>query len=275
MTVEIDDKLFEALSGEITPKFLATASADGEPNIVPVISIEPWDKHTLIFGDLMIWKTKNNLMEQPRVGVGVLTTDMKCWTLKGVFEGFERTGERYDQVGMRELFRYNAYSGLRGCGSIRVEDARRIRGLISPARIAEMAFASIDSLGVKFDHTGPMPPQVTEKFSRSKAAKFISFIDTDGYPVALPALTMFPAGHDVLEIGAGALKYPDGVAPAVPFRAAAAIITSDPIAYQIKGTVTGFVNRLGVKLARLEVDKAFAASPPIPGKLISAAGTTT
>ena len=79
---------------------------------------------------------------------------------------------------------------------------------------------------------------------------------------------MFPAGHDSLEFGAGSLRAPDGGRPALPVRAAASVITFDPVAYQVKGTVSRYVNRPGARLARLDVDEVYSASPPLPGKRI-------
>jgi len=266
-TTELEEKAIAAFAGEKTPKFLATASPDGIPNIVPIISIEAWEPQTLIFGEFMIWKTKKNLESNPKVGVSVLTESLNCWTVRGTFEGFERTGERYDTISMRSMYRYNAYSGLRNCGVIHVDDAQRVKGMLAAPRLIEMGFAALASSFARGDGV-PMPPQVTEKFGRAKAAKFISYIDADGYPVALPVPSMFSVGDGALEFGVGSLKGIGDAAPQPPFRAAATIITLDPVAYQVKGTVMEYANRLGSRIARLEIEEVYSASPPLPGKRI-------
>ena len=265
---ELEEKAIAAFAGERTPKFLATASRDGIPNIVPVISIEAWDARTLIFGEFMIWKTKKNLAENAKVGVSVLTEELNCWTLRGTFEGYERTGEKYDRISMHDMYRYNAYSGLRNAGVINVADVKRVRGMLAPARVAEMGFAGLAAAVSKQDSGGPMPLQVSEKFGRLKAAKYVSYVDGSGWPLALPAPSLFPIGNRALEIGAGALRDMDGNLPEPPFRAAAAVITFDPVAYQVKGTVVKYENRLGAKIARLEVEEVYSASPPLCGKRI-------
>jgi len=266
--LNMDKRVMKAFEGEFTPKFLATADPAGTPNIVPVISLMPWDPATLIFAELMIWKTKKNLETNGKVGVSVLTADMNAWTLKGVFEGFERTGPWFDKLSMTDMFRYNAYTGPRNAGGIHVEEVARVRGMIAPPRVAELAFASLAAVGVKNRPEGIMPPQVTEKFSRMKAAKFVSILDPDGFPLALPALSLFPADNGTLEFGAGALRAFGAEPPAPPFKAAAAVITFDPVAYQVKGTVTEYAHRLGVRIARLRVEEVYSASPPLPGKRI-------
>lgn len=264
----LDKRAMEAFAGEFTPKFLATASEDGTPNIVPIISIEAWNPQTLVFGELMMWKTKKNLLANPKMGASVFTADMNSWSVKGDFDRFERTGEIYDRLNMHEMYRYNAYTGLRNAGVINIKEAWRERGMMSPGRIAEMAMiaATVKKPWHGFD--GPMPPQVSEKFSRVKAAKYLSYIGGDGYPLAVPVLSLAAAGHDALVFGAGALLNDEYELPEPPFRAAACVITFDPVAYQVKGTVTEYTKHLGVRIGRLEVDEVYSASPPLPGKRI-------
>ena len=59
--MRLTPSLKEALSGEMTPKFLATRDLAGKPNIVPVTTITPYDDETLVFGEFMLNKTKKNL----------------------------------------------------------------------------------------------------------------------------------------------------------------------------------------------------------------------
>ena len=69
--LEAEGGLLEALSGEMTPKFLATRSADGVPNVVPCISLLPADDQddTLFFGNFLLRKSIKNLEEDPRLAI--------------------------------------------------------------------------------------------------------------------------------------------------------------------------------------------------------------
>ncbi len=265
---QLDERAIKTFGGEFTPKFLATATPDGTPNIVPVISLEAWDANTLIFGELMIWKTKKNLLANSKVGASVFTPDMNSWSVKGDFSHFERTGEIYDKLNMHDMYRYNAYTGFRNAGIINIKEAWREKGMMSPARIAEIALIAATTKKPVHSFDGPMPPQVSEKFSRIKAAKYISYIDDDGYPLAIPALSLTAAGHDTMLFGAGTLMDENEALPEPPFKVAACVITFDPVAYQVKGTVTEYRKRLGIRIARLEVEEVYSASPPLPGKRI-------
>ena len=96
MTAQLDDKLYEALSGDMTPKFLATKDEAGTPNVVPIISIQPYDNETLIFGNFLMWKTEQNLAVNPQVSVTVFTEGMYGAVIRGTFLGFHKVGEYVD-----------------------------------------------------------------------------------------------------------------------------------------------------------------------------------
>jgi predicted pyridoxine 5'-phosphate oxidase superfamily flavin-nucleotide-binding protein len=264
----MDPELRQALQGERTPKFLATVSADGIPNVVPVISIEPESDSTLLFAELMIWKTKSNLLADPRVSVSVLSDDFHHWTLRGRFEGFEETGPRFEHVSSNNLFRYNAYTGPRSAGVIRIEDivshgsltaVGNVCGLLAMQLTRATAFG-LHKKGVT------MPPQVLKKFARLKAGKCLAYTDRGGHPVAVARLGMAPMGVDRLLIGNETMSPTvyDGTLPA-----AACVIAFEPVAYQVKGHITRKAGIPGARAFVLEVDEVFTASPPIPGKRIA------
>ncbi len=79
--------LLEALRGAMTPKFVATRNSLGMPNVVPIVSTTPADDQpdTLFFGNFFLRKTIQNLKEDGRVGILVITPDLKGWILKGDF----------------------------------------------------------------------------------------------------------------------------------------------------------------------------------------------
>jgi len=63
---------------------LATASADGEPNVVPVGALFVMDPETIWIGDQFMKATVNNLRENPRACIYVWGADVKgCLKIKG------------------------------------------------------------------------------------------------------------------------------------------------------------------------------------------------
>ena len=86
--VKLDPGAVRVLSEMRVPKFLATRDADGVPNVVPVLSLEAFDERTVVFGEMMIWKTRRNLETDPRVSILVLSPDLRTWTIRGRFLEF-------------------------------------------------------------------------------------------------------------------------------------------------------------------------------------------
>ena len=120
--VENTPGLLDALRGEMTPKFLATRDAEGRPNVVPVVSILPAedDPDLLFFGNFLLRKSIRNLQADPRVGVLVITPALRGWRLKADFVEFQTTGPLVERQMNSSLLRYNAYTGIRNAGLLRV-----------------------------------------------------------------------------------------------------------------------------------------------------------
>ncbi len=119
--------LLQALREEMVPKFLATRSADGVPNVVPCTSLMPAGdaEDRLIFGNFLLRKSVGNLDSDPRVGVMVVTPALEGWVLQGEFLGWQRTGPYVDALMNTNLLRYNAYTGVRNAGIIQLGAIRR------------------------------------------------------------------------------------------------------------------------------------------------------
>jgi predicted pyridoxine 5'-phosphate oxidase superfamily flavin-nucleotide-binding protein len=261
-----------ALSGATTPKFLATRDAQGIPNVVPVISLEAADEHTIIFGEMMIWKTRRNLEADARVSILVLSADLRGWTVRGRFVEFQRGGAYFDHIMESESIRYNAYSGIRSAGVIQVLDVARTFKLSQARLLLDTARSRWLARRLSRDGAdeGAMPPQVQEKFDRLRAAKVAAYLDASGHPDCLPALPLVPAGPARLVWGGSA---PEDAADLTPGSAvAAAVITQEPVAYQVKGELAGWRRSLGRRLGVIDVREAYSASPPLPGKRLPAAG---
>jgi hypothetical protein len=250
------------------PKFLATRDADGVPNVVPVLSLEAFDAWTIVFGEMMIWKTRRNLEADPRLSIMVVSPDLRAWTVRGRFVEFRRSGPHFDRVASNEGARYNPYGSYRSAGVIEVaEGARtwrfsRIGLLLGAVRLRLLA------RGLSRDAPMPlaMPLQVQGKFARLRAAKSLAVIDAAGHPDCLPALPLATAGRGRLACGGAAARYLAGLAPGT--NVAAAVLTQEPVAYQVKGTLAGVRRSLGQALGVIDVREAYSACPPLPGQLL-------
>ncbi|GAG96664.1 unnamed protein product, partial [marine sediment metagenome] len=186
------------------------------------LSLEAADEHTIIFGEMMIWKTRRNLEADARVSILVLSADLRGWTVRGRFVEFQRGGAYFDHIMESESIRYNAYSGIRSAGVIQVLDVARTFKLSQAGLLIDTARSRwlARRLSRNGSEGGAMPLQVREKFSRLKAAKVAAYLDASGHPDCLPALPLAPAGPARLVWGGHALEDLTDLTPGSPLAAA-------------------------------------------------------
>ncbi len=261
--IEQTPGLKDALGGGMTPKFLATRSTDGVPNVVPCISMKSADDppDTLFFGNFLLRKSIKNLQADQRLAVLVITPELKAWHLKGDFIEFQRTGPYVDLQMSSDLLRYNAYTGIRNAGVLRVTSLERSFS-ISKLKVAlDYLLAKLQALRVSKDprdaQVTKLPLPVQREFGKMAAVKVLAWIGEDGYPTITPSLSLQPAGEHALVGwlgGDGLPKPPSGG------HAAANLLTFEAISYQAKG----LWQPLG-RAGALHVREVYAGGPPYPG----------
>ncbi len=255
--------LLDALRGEMTPKFLATRDPAGVPNIVPVVSIQPAEGQAdlLFFGNFLLRKSIRNLQADPRVGILVITPELRGWRLKADFLEFQTTGPLVERQMNSSLLRYNAYTGIRNAGLLRVRSVEGDFQIGKLQVLSEFVLARLaQALGRRDVGEGTasvrVPAPVQVEFARMVAVKVLSWIGADGYPEVRPCLSLQPFGSH--ELGA----WIGGRLPAPPSgaRVSAIILTFDAISYQAKGSWAA-----SGSLGRMAVAEVYAGGPPIPG----------
>lgn len=253
--------LRDALRGEMTPKFLATRNVAGVPNVVPCISLQPADDQpdTVFFGNFLLRKSIRNLKEDARVGILVITPELRGWMLKGDFIEFQRTGAYVDKVMSGSLLRYNAYTGIRDAGIIRVravENTFAISKLQVMTDFLRARFAGVVKPGHMDDGVN-LPRQVQNEFAKMIAVKVLAWLGEDGYPIVVPALSMQPAGAQHL-ICHTLSKLPR---PPAGAQVATNILTFEAISYQVKGKWDA--------RGKIRVQEVYAGGPPLPGERVA------
>ncbi|MHB0885055.1 MAG: pyridoxamine 5'-phosphate oxidase family protein [Bacillota bacterium] len=264
------------MAGDMTPKFLATRSAEGRPNVVPILSIQAADSRTVIFGEFLMWKTHDNLEADPRVAGLVLTQDLKFFRFRATVREFVETGPHFDQVSASPMFRYNPYTGVRGVWVADLVEADPV-GRLSPLavaagfignrlggpRVADEAGAGPGAASTGAQRRA-MPAPVLEKVNRMQALKVVATKGHD-FPAVFPDLSIQAIDPTSLRGGAGAFgRHYRDAAVGRDTELAVAVLTADPVAYQLKGVVAATA---GSKVA-IRVTEAFTATPPVPGRRV-------
>jgi hypothetical protein len=262
--------LLDALSQEMTPKFLATRSASGEPNLVPCTSIMPARdaEDRLIFGNFLLRKSVDNLDADPRVSILVITTDLEGWVLQGDFQSWQRAGDYVDRINSSDLLRYNAYTGIRNAGIIEITKVVRRFRISKPRVLADYLLARASRVLAGAGGTTAMPLPVRKRFSPMTAVRAMAFLDDEGYPLVAPVLSLQPAGESALTCALGPLAgLMKTLAPGV--AVAASLLTLDVVSFQAKGRWLGEHRTLGARMGTMSVTAVYAGGPPIPGRQVA------
>jgi len=257
--------LLDALRGEMTPKFLATRSADGAPNVVPCITLLPAEDapDTLTFGNFLLRKSIKNLEQDRRVGILVITTALQGWILTGDFLEFQRSGPYVDRQMSSSLLRYNAYTGIRNAGVIRVRSVEATFGIPRLEVMWDFALARLSAIRGwgSGDEGVPVPLPVRREFAKMAAVKVLAWVGPTGYPVVVPAISMQPSGNTGLVCWNGAPELPR---PPPGALVATNILTLDAVSYQAKGTWSA-----SGPSGAIRVREIYAGGPPLPGGRIA------
>jgi hypothetical protein len=277
--------LLAALQGEMTPKFLATRSPDGVPNIVPVTSTMPAGDapDRLIFGNFLLRKSVDNLNADPRLGILVITTQLEGWVLQGEFQGWQRAGPYVDKLNGTDLLRYNAYTGIRNAGIIEVRAVLAHLRLSKMRVLADYLLARLARVPAAPGESVAMPAPVLRRFGAMSKVCVLTYVAqatglregqagglsyNSDYPVVAPVLSLQPAGDRALVCAQGLAA---GLLAALPAGApvAANLLTLDVVSFQAKGRWLGTQRRLGVPLGAMAVTEVYAGGPPMPGRRIA------
>lgn len=252
----------EAFNLEMAGKFLATAGGDGKPNVVPVISIRAFDEETLVFGEFMMLKTRRNLIEGCRVCACVVTEKLENYVATGVFNGFEKKGKYYDFISEIPLFKYNAYTGARAAGIIKIEKVWQVEKAKSKFNILLDTLAAMSAPMLKGERR--LHPNIAEKFNRINAVKVIAKLE-DGQPIITPAIPTRVIAGSKLAFGTRSTEA-ERLKPGE--QVAAAVLTMDAMAYQVKGVYEGKRRTILGQVGVISVEEAYTLTPPRPGEKI-------
>jgi hypothetical protein len=161
------------------------------------------------------------------------------------------------------MLRYNAYTGIRNAGVIRVRSVETAFSLSRLQVAKDFALARLAALGgqarTQDDIRVPLP--VRREFARMAAVKVLAWVRADGYPFVVPALSLQPKGERWL---VARLNDPLGTCsrsvPPAGVRVAANVLTAEAISYQAKGRW-----EQSGKTGTVCVQSIYAGGPPLPG----------
>lgn len=89
------EEMMDAIEKDLV--FLATASSEGIPNVVPIGFARPIDNGSILIADNYMNKTRKNIEENPNVAIVTKDAQKNPYQFKGTAEIFE-SGKIFEEV---------------------------------------------------------------------------------------------------------------------------------------------------------------------------------
>lgn len=89
------DEMMDAIEKDLV--FLATASGEGIPNVVPIGFARPIDNGNILIADNYMKKTRKNIEENPNVAIVTKDAQKNPYQIKGTAKIFE-SGKIFEEV---------------------------------------------------------------------------------------------------------------------------------------------------------------------------------
>lgn len=99
--VEMPEEVVAAFADPEALKVVATINSSGVPNSVIIATVFPLDPKTIIFSDLRLGKTKENLFQTRKFTVTVLKPNLESYQVRCAFGRFEERGDITDIIAER------------------------------------------------------------------------------------------------------------------------------------------------------------------------------
>ena len=256
---------------EQVAKFLATASADGVPNVALIVSQMPVEPCKVVFGEFMMVKTRANLDENSRVASIAISEKLEMAGFKGEVTGWTTTGSYIDIINSIPFFRYNAYAGIHKVAAVEIRKLLPLPEKVSMARVGGefVAMRTRGRLGHGANVGGvTVPEPVREKFDGIMSIKVLAFCDDDGYPNVVPAFGIMFRTPGELRFKVS--QYNSAIEGlATPGKVALNVLTLDLMTYQVKGTLLRFEKHAGLKTGVIRVEEVYSSMPPLIGERLA------
>lgn len=250
--------------GEVA-KFLATASAEGIPNVVLIVSQTPVDPGKIAFGEFMMVKTQANLAANPRVASIALTPKLEMAGFKADLEGWVQSGPYVERINSIEFFRYNAYGGIHNVAVANVRELLQFPEEVSFLKVGG-EFAAMRTIG-RVGRGGRVagvvtPAPIRAKFDSIMSIKVVSWVGEDGYPDVVPVFGVrFRTPGELRFKVSGYNERVRGLAAGA--KVALNVLTLDLLTYQLKGTLERFEKHIGLEVGVVKIEEAYSCMPPL------------
>jgi hypothetical protein len=225
------------------------------------------DTKKLVFGQFTEGLSKQNIQQNPKVGFMVMSLDKDVWRGKALFTHTAKDGKDYDFYNNVPMFRYNSYFGVHTAYYLDLIGHSGKHALPMNSIILSAVKTMIGrNLAGKREKQVILNPWSQAFLNKLDNLKFLAYVDTDGYPVIIPAIQAQCLDREYVVFDTGVyheelLGIPKGVSLAV---FAMALTMEDVL---LRGEYQGIQRIGGFKQGLVKLDYVYNPMPPVPGQV--------
>jgi hypothetical protein len=256
------DQDIESFKPEMKIGLLATVNDEGLPHLTLISTIQASSPTEMFWGQFAEGMSKASIRKNPKTGFLIMTLDKNMWRGKASFTRTAKTGREYDILNDTPMFRYNAYFGIH---TVYYMDLIEQLGK-EPLPMSKIVQAAIKTMVAKTlagkGSGKPVFNYFTYKLiDKIDNLKFLSYIDSDGYPVIIPVIQAQTAGTDRL-IFSSAVFSKDLKAILANTTIAFFCMSFEMQTVLLRGIYKGMRNIGGIECGEIEVNWVYSPMPP-------------
>jgi hypothetical protein len=252
---------------ELKIGLLATVTPEGLPHVTLLSSLMACGPARMCFGQFTEGMSKKHILSNPKTGFLIMSLDKNVWRGKASYTHSAKTGPEYDFYNNVPMFRYNAYFGVH---TVYYLSLLAQTGKV-PLPMNRIVFAAIQTMLARTlgSKSGKLP--VLNDWTRAfldkiDNLKFLCYVDTDGYPVLIPAIQT--QSLDCQHVLFSPSVYTDELAvlPAgIPLAVFSMALTMEDVL--LRGTYLGICRVGGIRAGLVQVNWVYNPMPPVPGQV--------
>lgn len=243
---------------------LSTIDPEGYPHISLISSLQAKGGREMIWGQFIEGMCEKNLRANHKCGFAIMDFDMELWKGRAIWTHEAKDGDEYIMFNEKPLYRYNSYCGISTVHYMDLVDITETQKL----NIASIGWNALltniaDRESIR-DSRKAMKPFAEKLFNKLGNPKFLSYLDSDGYPVIIPAMQSKAAGGGRIIFSGG--LYRDELSK-IPAGAKMAVfgMTLNMEDVLLKGIFKGFKRIMGLNTGIFDLERVYNSMPPVHG----------
>lgn len=242
---------------------VASVNPEGKVHITLITSIMASTPQQLTLGQFCTGQGKRFIQENNRLAFLIMTLDRKLWRGRARWTHKRFDGPEYEIYNEMPMFRYNSYFGVNTVHYLDLVDHTAQESL-PMGRIVPAAIMTILAKGAAKTGNSKkiLKPFAEELFNGLSSLKFLSYLQSDGFPAIIPVIQCQAADSRRLAFSCHAYQEELSEIPA------GTVVTVHCLNLQmqsvlVRGIFNGIKRHRFFKVGTIDIDWVYNSMPPI------------